>query len=123
MLSQLADHGQLMANDFGHTAANIAGSNQDLMWPGLSQYTQILAPKTKLLHINTVGPPFNGTDSHHGILAEDWQHGAFPNEDQLKSLLTLFKGRDDVWAVPEPQDNAMIANYLALQKYATDLAL
>lgn len=122
MVSRLASDGCFIANDFGHTAAALTGTEDiAVMWDELWRVSQDLASQTKLLHVNTISRPFNGTDSHDGILAEDWQQDVFPNEDQLLQLLRLFKDRDDVWAIPEPKEGLMLENYLALKRYAEKL--
>ncbi len=123
MLKRLAQEGRLIANDFGHSAASHPNQDRAIMYADLLAATQALAPQTKLLHINTVLPPFNGTDSHDGILAEDWEAGVFPNEDQLLELLSQFKERPDVWAIPEPKQEKMLDNYLALTAYAEALGI
>lgn len=97
-LLALAERGYYVANDFGHTAANRPQLNRDQLWDYLYTVSQQLAPQTKLLHVNTLSAPFNGTDSHDGILSSDWQCDVFPNEAQLKLLLALYLDRPDVWA-------------------------
>lgn len=118
-LLTMAKKGGYIANDITHTASQIFLETQDiqLVWQRLYAFTKEAVPYTRLLHVNTFPPPFNGTDSHHGILPEDFEIGGFPSREQVSSLLALFKGRDDVFAVPEPQDK-MRKNFLALRELA-----
>lgn len=120
MLTQLANQGIMITNDFGHTGASRIGSAAEV-WQQLHDLTHQLAEQTRLLHINTLSEPFNGTDSHDGILETDWQSGVVPNRKQFLQLLKLFIDRDDVWAIPEPKGGQMTANYLALCRYVKDL--
>lgn len=121
MISAVAANGVSIANDFGHTAASRPSDDLSQMWHDLRQATTDLAPMTRLIHANTNKAPFNGTDSHDGLLPEDWREGVFPNERQFLELLANFRDRDDVWIVPEPKPDQMIANYLALKNYCANL--
>lgn len=123
MIESIAERGILIANDFGHSAASQPNENRITMYHDLLAATQTLAPQTKLLHVNTVLPPFNGIDTHDGILVDDWAAGVFPNEVQFKELLQQFTRRPDVWAIPEPKEDKMLANYLALIDYVHELDL
>ncbi len=123
MIEALAEQGFEVANDFGHTAAALPSTDRAKLWDWLLDKTERLAPRTRLLHINTLSEPFSGTDTHDGILAEDWAHSVFPNEEQFLQLLAIFKNRQDVWLIPEPKDGLMRANYLALQKYCRALGM
>lgn len=120
MMIQLANNGIFVANDFGHSAANQPSQDRLVMWQALYKATLALADQTKLLHINTVSSPFNGTDSHDGITEEDWHAGVFPDKSQFIELLTIFKDREDVWAIPEPKNGKMVENFLALERYLKD---
>lgn len=117
LLQELADKGFYVANDITHTASQIGLINSEdaFLWEHLLDATQALAPQTKLVHVNTVVPPWNGTDSHHGLLPEDYKVGAWPSLDRIAQLLSIFKDRDDVYIVPEP-NNKMQENYRALVK-------
>jgi hypothetical protein len=64
--------------------------------------TKKLALQTRLVHINTMPPPFNGTDGHLGILDKDFKKDVFPSREQIKLLLSSFSDRKDVWVIPEP---------------------
>ena len=113
----LAEQGFSIANDVTHTAASLArtvkGSGQ--LWEELLAFTDGVAAQTKLLHINTLVAPFDGTDTHNGLLDEDWQVGAWPSRNQLIALLSLFRHRDDVHVIPEPSGD-MQKNYRALRE-------
>ncbi len=115
LIMKLAQSGQWVTNDFGHTAAAWATADLNQLWHNVYTVSQHLAPQTKLVHLNTVHPPFNGTDSHGGVLPEDFAVGVFPNRDQIIELLRLYKHRDDVWIIPEPPAEAMVANYHAIR--------
>lgn len=112
-----------IGNDLVHTVTaseyKTPPDKQD-MWQVLLDFTEETKEATKLLHINTLLPPYNGTDSHDGITDQDFTTGVFPNRDQIKTILSLFKERDDVYLVPEPKQN-MKQNHLALKKMITEL--
>ena len=110
-----------ITNDFCHTFADEYDQPLVKLWQALWSKTSKLAPHTKLLHINTVTPPYNGTDSHGGITAKDFKaQGIFPTREKLKKLLSLFKNKDDVWAVNEPSQNHA-GNYHALVKILSEI--
>ena len=118
-----AKHGIWIANDISHTAsqAAIINSERSAMMASLMQTSEQLAPRTRLLHINTMSEPFNGTDSHDGITSEDFANNVFPNHEQLKDWLRLFKDHDaEVFAVLEPSSN-MRGNYQALVQLLAEL--
>lgn len=117
---KLKEKGTLFANDFGHTMAMERNLPREILWQRLWEKTKILFKKTKLIHLNTTIPPFNGTDSHHGFLEEDFRQGAFPDLKRYKILLSLFKDRQDVFAIPEPSENHL-ENYLVLKKIIENL--
>lgn len=109
-------HNLPVANDFCHTFGDDYDKPLPQLWRSLWRKTKALAPYTKLVHINTVVPPYNGTDSHGGITDKDFQiKGAFPTKTRLKELLRLFKNRNDVWAINEPRRDH-VGNYQALVK-------
>lgn len=118
-LAELTRQGLQLANDITHTAAALPWVNptRDALWEGLWDFTQRTAAQTRLVHINTLTPPYNGTDSHDGVTEEDWLRGVFPNREQVAALLALFTARADVFAVPEPLRN-MAGNYQALAALA-----
>lgn len=111
-----SESGLWVANDFGHTAANVITENFREVWKYLKKITSQLAPKTRLIHLNFVTPPFNGTDFHDYLdnpLMETDQ--AVPNKKQMIELLRLFTGRDDVWILVEP-NGRHAENYFLAQK-------
>lgn len=114
ILVELGRQGIFLTNDIGHTAASWIGV-KNYVWKKLFDMTENLLPYTKLIHLNTIAPPLNGTDSHHGVLEKDFQQGVFPDSEQLRSLLALFKDRDDVWLIPESSIPEMATNYFAMQ--------
>lgn len=123
-LLKLGQQGNFIANDITHTSSTLAIVNNDpvVMWQGLMDFSRQAAAQTRLVHLNTMIPPFNGTDSHNGLLEEDWAGDAWPNLDQIREFLTLFKNRDDVFIVPEPRLN-MRENYQQLTKLAAANAI
>lgn len=101
-------------NDLGHSAAEFdTASDKEKLWEFLLARTKALEPYIKLIHMNTVLKPFNGTDSHDGITDEDFSKGVFPNKQQIIELLQLFAKRNDVWVINEPMEKH-IENYRAL---------
>lgn len=113
---KLAEKGVLVTNDFAHTAMAWEGKDRDSLFANLLRVTKELAPQTRLIHFNTVVPPFNGTDSHNGILEKDFVAGAFPDRGQIIELLQIFKDRDDVWVIPEAEVPDMVDNYFAIKE-------
>lgn len=114
-LIDIANKGFFVANDLGHTLANEVSDNRSYLFKKLKERTVLLAKQTKLIHINTVNPPFNGTDTHNGILESDFQAGVLPTKSQLKEILSLFKNRNDVFLIPEPLEKHE-ENFLVLQE-------
>lgn len=112
---KLSHKGFFITNDFTHTLADEISDDRDYLFDKLYQKTKALASQTKLIHVNTSKPPFNGTDTHNGILDEDFQQNVLPSKEQLIKLLTLFKKRNDVWLVPEPM-RKHLENTKVLQK-------
>lgn len=115
VLVELAEQGRYITNDFGHTIASWVSEDRDFLSKKLEEVTVSLASQTKLIHLNTVRPPFNGTDSHDGVLDEDFNRGVLPDKQQLTRLLSLFTDRDDVWIIPEPQSDKMVENYREME--------
>lgn len=111
----LAEMGFDICFDLGHTIGQSLTKKKKALFNYLYQTAKKLKPKIGLIHINTVLPPFNGTDSHNGILDEDFTKGVMPTKKQLVKLLSLFKGKD-VWLIPEPEKEKMVKNYFALKK-------
>lgn len=97
-----AHAGLWVANDFGHTAA-ITSDDPGKIWQHLREKTRTMAAQTRLIHLGFLTPPFNGTDFHNTLnnpLLDTNQ--AIPNKKQMPELLKLFKNRDDVWILTEP---------------------
>ncbi|MFC1653263.1 TIM barrel protein [Patescibacteria group bacterium] len=110
-----------ITNDFCHTFSEEFEKPLDQLWKSLWDKTSKLAPYTKLLHINTLVSPYNGTDTHHGITNEDFEiDGIFPTKEKLKEALSLFRDRDDVWAINEPSENHE-DNYFSLKELINTL--
>ncbi|MBI2010550.1 MAG: TIM barrel protein [Candidatus Chisholmbacteria bacterium] len=109
-------HHLFVTNDFCHTFADEYDQPLDALWRTLYTKSKLLAPYTKLLHLNSVIPPYNGTDSHHGITDNDFNlPGIFPPKEKLIELLKFFKNRNDVWAINEPS-HQHTTNFRALTK-------
>lgn len=127
VMEQLVAAGSYLANDITHTIGSVTDrtETESTATPD-SLFTQVMAfsrktqPATRLLHVNTIMPPFDGTDSHDGLLDSDWQAGCFPSRAQLIEWLRLFAGRADVYAVPEPRVD-MQANYQALRQLVAEV--
>lgn len=122
MIAEVAKQtGVAVTNDFGHTLASWVSDDRDYLFNQLKSVTAKLAPYTRLIHLNTVRPPFNGTDSHDGVLPEDFSAGVLPTREQVKELLSLFASRDDVWVIPEPSIDTMVANYHEIHRMVNEL--
>ncbi len=110
-----AKAGIWVANDFNHTAA-IVQSDPKALWRHLWDKTVALVPRTRLIHLGFLTPPFNGTDFHNTLdnpILDTNQ--SVPNKTQMMELLRLFNDRDDVWVLTEPKDNHT-KNYFLAQK-------
>lgn len=104
ILVKLSQKGIKICNDMNHTLMDEISADKDFLWQKLIEKTKFLLPMTKVVHLNTMIPPFNGTDSHHGFTAEDYQIGAFPPKEKIIEFLKLFQNKD-VWIIPEPYKN------------------
>jgi sugar phosphate isomerase/epimerase len=85
--------------------------------------TQTFAPYTQAVHVNTLTPPYNGTDEHLGILPEDFaKDGIFPSKQQFIELFASLQkqAKSDVWLIGEPQYNH-VENYHELKKILTTI--
>jgi sugar phosphate isomerase/epimerase len=108
------DHGININNDLSHTATECITNDRAELWQYLQARTKALLPSTVLIHCNTMLPPFNGTDSHNGILAEDFASEVFPTRDQLRELFALLATQShDIWLIGEPRAHHS-KNYRAL---------
>lgn len=110
-----ADRGVAVANDFVHTATDPVSDNPKNIWEFLYRTTKSLAGATRLIHLGFLVPPYNGTDYHDTLenpaLETDQ---TLPNKQQMVELLRLFKNRDDVWILTEP-DGRHAENFLLAQ--------
>lgn len=114
ILYQLAQKENIfLTNDFGHTLTETISNNHSLVFENLFLTTKKLASFTKLIHITTTPPPFNGTDAHGGLLESDFSKNPVPNKKEIIKLFKIFRNRDDVWVVPEPFKNH-VGNFKAL---------
>lgn len=105
-----------IANDFGHTAANRISEHAKPVWDLLYKKTIEYVPMTRLLHLGYIIPPYNGTDYHDQLDNPMFETPvAIPNKNQMVELLTLFKKRNDVWALVEPNGQHP-KNYFLAQK-------
>lgn len=109
----LARAGFAIANDFGHTTASSVGARRAVPLQHLQYWTKTLARSTKLIHCNLTLPPFDGIDTHSGLLPEDFAKDTLPNKEELLELLKIFKDREDVYILNEPEDRH-VENYHAL---------
>ena len=112
---QLADLGYPICFDIGHTIGQYITDNRDELFKYLLRAAKEMLPSIGLIHVTTNAPPFNGVDSHNGVLEEDFKQGVLPNKVQLIKLLSLFKDKD-VWLIPEPPTGKMVDNYFALKR-------
>ncbi|MBI4130786.1 hypothetical protein HY468_05695 [Candidatus Roizmanbacteria bacterium] len=116
IMIKLAKEAIYITNDISHTLASWDDVPAAELFSRLYAVTEQLALQTKLIHLNTTCPPFNGTDSHNGVLEEDFEQSVLPTREQLVKLLRLFKDRDDVWIIPEPEIDKMEKNYWEIRK-------
>ncbi|OGG11469.1 hypothetical protein A2Z00_02895 [Candidatus Gottesmanbacteria bacterium RBG_13_45_10] len=111
---QAASQGLTVANDFCHTAANVRADNPNEVWEFLLATTKTLVPKTRVIHLGFVVPPYNGTDLHDSldnpVLDTDF---AVPNKRHMIDLLELFQNRDDIWILVEPKSDHVENYFLA----------
>jgi hypothetical protein len=120
-LIKLSHQGYYITNDIAHTFCDEFNKPLDYLSKQLFKKTKQLAPQTRLLHLSTTIPPFNGTDTHHGITSNDFKvKGIFPTYQKLKTLLRLFKNRNDVWVINEPRTHH-VDNFLVLKQLISEL--
>lgn len=108
LLAALGARGVGLCVDVGHLYAEMSAQTPGVdPTPQVMAVTPALVPYTRLIHLSTVVPPFNGTDSHDGFLEADYARGAIPTRAQLLAWLALFDG-DRICAVPEPDGGATV---------------
>lgn len=117
---EIAKLGYPICFDIGHTLGQIITEDKTKLYNYVLQAAKKMCSTIGLIHITTNLSPFNGVDSHNGILPEDFAKGVVPSKQQLIEILSLFKEKE-VILIPEPQIDKMIANYFALQKIVADL--
>jgi hypothetical protein len=114
-ITKLAANKLWIANDFGHTAANIISNNKEDVWTFVYDFTKRIASQTRLIHLGFVIAPYNGVDFHSDLqISEDTD--SVPNRNQIKKLLQLFKTRDDIWVLAEPEANH-VENFIYAQTF------
>lgn len=115
-LQAAGDRGIAVANDVVHTATDPISDHPQDVWKFLYSTTQAMAPTTRLIHLGFLVPPFNGTDNHDTLENPIFETDqALPNKQQMIELLKLFKNRDDVWILVEP-NGRHVENYFLAQK-------
>ncbi|MEO6077966.1 MAG: TIM barrel protein [Candidatus Andersenbacteria bacterium] len=121
-LEEATKNGAWFANDISHTGTHllVEHENKSKAWEELINFSTRLAPRTRLIHMNIITPPYNGTDSHDGITDADFSQDTFPDKQGVIAFLQLFKNRGDVYVVNEPKGGVM-GNFKALQKLAEGL--
>lgn len=111
-----ASCGISVANDFGHTATNINSDDPLKIWNYLYTSTQNLTTHTRLIHLGFIVPPYKGTDFHDHLDNPLFlTFRAIPNKQQTIELIKLFKNRDDIWILVEP-NGRHAENYFLAQK-------
>lgn len=120
VVEKLAKKGFYICNDICHTAMDEISDDRNFLFDTLFNKSKRLSSQTKLVHVNTMIPPFNGTDAHFGLRKEDFENNVFPSRDQFKKLLYLFLNRKDVWLIPEPYSHH-IENTKALIKLLEEI--
>ncbi len=121
----IAAAGCNIANDITHTVAAVApscpaDSISECMTVALEDFVTDTVASTKLVHVNTMVAPFDGTDTHDGIRDIDFATGVYPDKELVLKVLATFKDRDDVFIIPEPRDT-MGDNYAALVDLVSSL--
>src|SRR3989344_388715 len=116
LLAKLGRQGLLLCFDIGHVTGQYPNMDREKLFQHVLADAKLLAPYTKLFHVNTTIEPLNGTDSHHGILEDDFAKNVFPNKKQFERILDIFMPYKNILYIPEPQQRKMIENFLELQK-------
>ena len=116
---ELTDLGYPICFDIGHTLGQYITNNRKKLFDYLIKSAKKMLPGIGLIHVTTNIPPFNGTDSHNGVLEEDFKKDVMPNKKQLIKFLTLFKDKD-IWLIPEPHEK-MVENHFALKEIVKEV--
>ncbi len=121
-LEEFSQRGGWFANDISHTGSHflVSEQNTDAAWQRAMEFSERMAARTRLIHMNVITPPFNGTDSHDGITDADFEKETFPNKQGVIDFLKLYTDRDDVFVVNEPKED-VAGNYQALMELAKGL--
>ncbi|MCR4329671.1 MAG: sugar phosphate isomerase/epimerase [Candidatus Roizmanbacteria bacterium] len=114
VLAILGEKGFSLCFDIGHVTGQYPHMERDDLFTHVLTDAKMLAPYTKLFHVNTTIEPLNGTDSHHGILDKDFAENVFPNKTQFEILMKVFAPYKNILYIPEPQQEKMIENYKRL---------
>lgn len=113
--------GLYFANDFGHTCGNVISNDRQFIFETLVNIARRLADKTKLLHVSYIVPPYNGTDYHGCLYYDEFRSlAAIPNRDEMLGLLNMFRNREDIFALVEPETDHP-RNYYALKQIVFEL--
>lgn len=103
-LKRAADAGIAIANDFGHTAAQVITNDRTVIRNFLVRFTQQLSDMTRLIHLGFIVPPFNGTDFHDHLDNPDFfGDRAIPDRNLTMKLLQIVNEKHpDAYVIPEP---------------------
>jgi len=112
---ELAELNYPVCLDLGHTIGQLISNDKEQLFSYLYTTTKKLKPVIGLIHVTTNKAPFNGTDSHNGVLEKDFNQGVVPDKKQLIKLLSLFKDKD-VCLIPEPRIEDMVENHRVLKE-------
>lgn len=108
-------------NDIGHTAGNVISEDRGMVKQFLVATTTRLFNQTKLLHVNYLIPPYNGTDYHGSIYYDEFKtNDSVPNQLEMQELLKPFINREDVGALVEPESDP-VGNFFALKKLISEV--
>ncbi|PJE63123.1 hypothetical protein COU88_01260 [Candidatus Roizmanbacteria bacterium CG10_big_fil_rev_8_21_14_0_10_39_6] len=116
LLAKLGKQGFSLCFDIGHVTGQYPNMDREALFSHFIADARLLAPYTRLFHVNTTIEPFNGTDSHNGILMDDFAKDVFPNKKQFIKILEIFLPYKEILYIPEPQQEKMIGNFFELKK-------
>ena len=107
-------------NDFGHTASLTDSATRTFLLESLFSVSRRLLPRTKLLHVSYIIPPYNGTDYHGSLTYPEFNSDqALPNRTEMLKLLKIYLDQD-VCALVEPESNHT-GNFIALKQLINQL--